>query len=147
MKPDVQAVEAVEHAAEHALTELADLRVRLAEREARVARLRATCAERQKVIDTLREACDERLALIEQLSKEVDALRAAQPPATSTAPSPPPTAHGIDWHAVALEREAAFERLSAEAERRSVLLAELTAALHDRTEEADQLRRSRTRTS
>jgi capsule polysaccharide export protein KpsE/RkpR len=137
MKAD--AVGAVERAAEGALTEIATLREQLADREARLTRLRATCAERLQIIETLQEACDERLALIERLSREIKRLHG-----TGNAEA---AADGVDWQAVALEREAALERLSAEAERRSVLLADLTAALHDRTEELDHLRRSRPRTS
>jgi hypothetical protein len=96
-------------------------------------RLRNVCDERQSVIDTLQRACDERLELIERLSAQAEAARAEFAAAND----------GVDWRAVAMEREAALERVSVEAERRSALLADLTAALHDRTQEVEDLRRAR----
>jgi DNA repair exonuclease SbcCD ATPase subunit len=136
---EVDAVVAVELAAEGALAEIATLREQLSDREERLARLRETCAERQQLIERLNEACTQRLALIERLTNEIETLRDAHPMPAAT--------NGVDWQSIAREREATLARVSAEAERRSVLLAELTAALRDRTEEVDQLRRSRTRTS
>lgn len=142
MNSGVDAVAAVELAAEGVLAEIATLREQLSDRDERLARLRETCAERQQLIDRLDRACTERLALIERLTAEIEILRSGHP---TPLPVPEP-ANGVDWQGIAREREAALARISAEAERRSVLLAELTAALHDRTEEVDQLRRSRTRT-
>jgi hypothetical protein len=115
--------------------ELHALRELLKDREVRLNNLRAACRERQQTIDDLQQACDERLALIHRLNAEIDLLRAGN---SITAP-----ADGVDWKELALQREAALERLSAEAERRSVLLAELTAALHERNEEVGKLQRTR----
>jgi chromosome segregation ATPase len=96
------------------------LRTRLEQRENDL-RLRA-------IADELQRVCDERLALIEQLSAEMDSL-----------------------HAVAQERaallaanEAAFRareaELIAEGERRTALLADLTAAFESKVREIEVLR-------
>jgi DNA repair exonuclease SbcCD ATPase subunit len=135
---EIEAIAAVELAAESALAEIAALREKLADREERIASLQEACADREQLIDRLHEACDERLILIERLTAEIETLRSAQPVPAAT--------NGVDWQAIAREREAALEFVSAEADRRAVLLAEVTAALRDSTEEVDQLRRSRTRT-
>jgi septal ring factor EnvC (AmiA/AmiB activator) len=118
------------------ISELPALREQVADLNERMTKLRTACSERQDVIDTLQAACDERLALINRLHGQ---LAASDTSATAV--------DEVDWRAVALERGAALERLSAEAERRAVLLAEVTAALHERTEEVGELRRARARTS
>jgi hypothetical protein len=50
---------------------------------------------------------------------------------------------GTNWRNIAEQRQTALEGLSKEAERRAVLLAEVTAALQDRTREVEELRRRR----
>ena len=85
---------------------------------------------RAAVIAELKGACDERLAVIERMTAERNAV---------------PPSDGVDWRALAEERAAALDTLSREAEKRSVLLAEVTAALQDRTREVEDARSRRGR--
>ncbi|MEA2784721.1 MAG: hypothetical protein QOF71_825 [Candidatus Eremiobacteraeota bacterium] len=126
---------------------------------ARIAIFEEALTGRTRVIDELQAACDERLALIERLSDEVEALRniaeerrlLLESNQTKDSPSGDAadrSAHdGTDWRELAAERKRALEQLSAEAERRSVLLAEVTAALEGRTRENEELRGRLTRAS
>lgn len=85
---------------------------------------------RATVIAELKRACDERLAVIERMTAE----REVAPPID-----------GVDWRALAEERAVALDTLSREAEKRSVLLAQVTAALQDRTREVEDARGRRGR--
>jgi DNA repair exonuclease SbcCD ATPase subunit len=107
---------------------------------ARVESLNGTLTARTVIIAELQQACEERLALIERLSHELEAHVVAKPQPV-TAPD-----DGVDWRRIAEERDAALTALSAEAEQRAVLLAEVTAALQDRTLEIEDLRKRRGRT-
>lgn len=98
---------------------------------ARVQSLSDTLTSRGEIIAHLQHACDERLAVIQRLSADLGESRADD---------------GVDWRAIAQERESALASLSAEAERRAVLLAEVTAALQDRSCEIEDLRKRRGRT-
>jgi|GEM_PF-6484872 len=143
-----------------------ELRAALRETEslqARIAMFEEALAARAGVIDELHAACEERLAMIEQLSDAIGALRLvaeerlvvlesneAQYRAQETLRGG--AAHAgendrIDWRGIAQERERALQELAAEAERRSVLLAEVTSALEGRTREAEDLRKRLTRAS
>jgi chromosome segregation ATPase len=116
---------------------------------------------RAAVIDELQTACEERLATIEQLSDELAAIRLiaeerllvletnearyrAREALRESAGEPD---DGVDWRGIAQERERALGEVAAEAERRSVLLAEVTAALEGRTREAEELRKRLTKAS
>ena len=133
-----------------------------------VLRERATMLEsaltaRSSLIDELQQACDERLAAIERLSGEIESLRTIAEErrllveaneqhyrareAERAAINGRATRDDTDWRALADEREHALQELSAEAERRAVLLAELTAALEGRTREVEDLRKRLTRAS
>ena len=113
----------------------AELRAALRDTDAlrtRAEGLESALAARAKLIEELQAACDERLAVIERFGQP--------PPADGTDGT-------VDWRAVAEERERALHALSAEAERRAVLLAEVTAALEGRGREVEDLRRRLARTS
>jgi hypothetical protein len=118
--------------------------------------LDAALAARASLIEELQAACDERLAAAENLSQEVDSLRliaeerrllleandaayrAREAQHATQAEAAPDD--GVDWRALADERERALRALGAEAERRAVLLAEVTAALEGRAREVEDLR-------
>jgi chromosome segregation ATPase len=126
---------------------------------ARIAIIEEALSSRGRVIEELQTACDERLALIERLSDEVESLRNTGKErrllleSNQTKDSPSRDAadrfdgDATDWREVAAERKRALEQLSAEAERRAVLLAEVTAALEGRTRENEELRGRLTRAS
>jgi chromosome segregation ATPase len=143
-----------------------DAELRAAQREteslrARIAVLDDALTARAALIEELHAACEERLGTIDELSDELAAIRLvaeerlalletneAQHRAHEALRNV--TAHaddGVDWRAIAHERERALQDVSAEAERRSVLLAELTSALEGRTREAEDLRKRLTRAS
>jgi vacuolar-type H+-ATPase subunit I/STV1 len=146
---DAELLDAIERATENAIAEIAALRAALAGREADVEQLTAICGERQDVIDTLQAASEERLALIERLTQEAERLRREIERVTAETAVAHVTGEsdGVDWQAIAIERGNALEVVSVEAERRARLLAELTAALQARTEEVEELRRDRARSS
>ena len=118
-------------------------------------------AARAGVIEELHAACEERLAMIERLSEEIGALRLVAEERLMVIETNEATYRaqetlrngvaqaddGIDWRGVAKERERALQDLAAEAERRSVLLAQVTSALEGRTREAEDLRKRLTRAS
>jgi hypothetical protein len=127
-----------------------DADVRAAHRDAEMLRARAAVLEdalaaRARTNQELHAACDERLRLIEQLSAEVAALRLVADERLQLLETAGAPREGIDWCAIAAERERALREVSAEAERRAVLLAELTAALEGRTREVEDLRKRLTR--
>jgi chromosome segregation ATPase len=127
----------------------------------RVAVLEDGLSARAGTIGELQAACDERLALIGRLSAEVELLRnvaeerllllesnlalirSAEPAAAAGSGAD----DAVDWRAVADERKRALDAVHAEAERRAVLLADVTAALEGRTRENEELRGRLTRTS
>jgi chromosome segregation ATPase len=133
-----------------------------AEVGARVPVLSEALDQRARLIEQLQATCDERLAAMERLAEESAMLRVvaeerallietneakyqareAQLAAVSAAP-----ADGIDWRAIAEERERALQELAGEAERRAVLLADVTAALEGRTREVEDLRKRHTSVS
>ena len=86
---------------------------------------------RASVIAELKSACDERLAVIERMAADREAS---------------PQSDGVDWRTLAEERAVALDLLSREAEKRSVLLSEVTAALQARTREVEDARGRRGRT-
>ena len=143
-----------------------DAELRAAQREtellrARVGMFENALAARAAVIDELHAACAERLEMIEKLSAESASMRIvaeerlsvlesneAQYRAQETLRNGTGTGDdGVDWRAVAEERGRALQDVATEAERRSVLLAEVTSALEGRTREAEDLRRRLTRAS
>ena len=114
--------------------------------EAKIQPLYDALEARSAVIAELKQACDDRLAIVENLTTEIAELRAREN--LPSAPAMPLATDvivrgGPDWRAVAEQRQAALEGLSKEAERRAVLLAEVTAALQDRTREVEEFRRRR----
>lgn len=127
----------------------------------RIAVLEEGLTARAALIGDLQAACDERLGLIGRLSAEVESLRSVAEErllllesnlALQSAPAPAVAAQsgaddGVDWRAVADERKRALDAVHAEAERRAVLLADVTAALEGRTRENEELRGRLTRTS
>jgi DNA repair exonuclease SbcCD ATPase subunit len=121
--------------------------LRAAHRDAEALRTRADGLEsalvaRANLIAQLHTACDERLAVIERLSAEVNGLRRVAGERGLRL-----DANDVDWRALAEERERALRQLAAEAERRSVLLAEVTVALEGRGREVEDLRKRLARTS
>jgi len=145
-----------------------DAQIRSAHRDAEAARARLDILEdavavRGKLIDQLQATCEERLEVIERLSEEVASLRTiaeeralllASNEAEYRARETKLAASGgtlaptdSEWRELADERERALQELAAEAERRSVLLAEVTAALEGRTREVEDLRKRLTRAS
>jgi chromosome segregation ATPase len=145
-----------------------DAQIRSAHRDAEAARARLEILEnavavRGKLIDELQAACEERLEVIERLSDEVASLRtvaeeralllasneaeyrARETKLAASGRTTAPT--DSEWRELAEERERALQELGAEAERRSVLLAEVTAALEGRTREVEDLRKRLTRAS
>ncbi|HWT07292.1 MAG TPA: hypothetical protein VN224_16115 [Xanthomonadales bacterium] len=128
---------------------------------ARVVVFEEALTARAAVIEELHSACEERLATIDRLSDELAAIRLvaeerlvvletneAQYRAQETLRNGLAQADdGIDWRGIAQERERALQEVAAEAERRSVLLAEVTSALEGRTREAEDLRKRLTRAS
>jgi chromosome segregation ATPase len=141
--------------------------LRAAQRETELLRARADVLEhalaaRAAVIDELHAACAERLEMIERLSAESASLRIVAEERLSVIESneakyraqetlrngaAAAAEDGVDWRAIAQERERALHEIAAEAERRSVLLAEVTSALEGRTREAEELRKRLTRAS
>jgi chromosome segregation ATPase len=151
-----------------AAAEVAARALRAAQLEAEALRshvdvLDTTLAARARLIEELQSACDERLAAVENLSQEVDSLRLIAEErrqlleANDAAYRARDVRHatqagaaaddGVDWRALADERERALQALGAEAERRVVLLAEVTAALEGRTREVEDLRQRLARIS
>ena len=143
-----------------------DADVRAAQREAELLRARVdmfenALAARASVIDELHAACAERLEMIEKLSEESASLRIVAEERLSVLESNEARYRvqetlrdagaaaddGVDWRAVAEERERALQDVANEAERRSVLLAEVTSALEGRTREAEDLRKRLSRAS
>ena len=144
-----------------------DAELRAAQRETEAFRTRIgvfehALAARAAVIDELHVACEERLAMIERLSEEVGSLRLvaeerliviesneAKYRAAETVRDGAAEAarDGVDWRGIAEERARALQEIGAEAERRSVLLAEVTSALEGRTREVEDLRKRLTRAS
>ncbi len=120
---------------------------------ARIGMFEEALTGRARVIDELQTACEERLVLIGRLSDEMESLRNLAEERrllleqNQTQGSKPSSADATDWRAVAAERKLALEHVSAEAERRAVLLAEVTAALEGRTRENEELRGRLTRAS
>jgi DNA repair exonuclease SbcCD ATPase subunit len=128
---------------------------------ARIAILEEAVTGRAGVIVELQAACDERLALIGRLSDEIEALRniaeerrlllesndATRRVWQAPDDRPEGTDGTTDWRAVAGERKRALDAITAEAERRAVLLADVTAALEGRTRENEELRGRVTRAS
>jgi chromosome segregation ATPase len=143
----------------------ADLRA--AQRDAESVRARAgvleeALAARSRLIDELQSACEERLALVDGLGAEVTSLRAVaeerlllieanesryRAREAQLAAAGETRADGVDWRAIAEERASALQDVTVEAERRAVLLAELTSALEGKTHEIDDLRKRLTPTS
>jgi hypothetical protein len=127
----------------------------------RITMFEEALSARSAVIDELQSACQERLVMIERLSEELGAMRLiaeerlllletneAQFRARETLRESIAGADdGVDWRGIAQERERALGEVAAEAERRSVLLAEVTAALEGRTREAEDLRKRVTKAS
>ncbi|MDB5072814.1 MAG: hypothetical protein JWM87_3925 [Candidatus Eremiobacteraeota bacterium] len=126
----------------------------LAARAGLVEELQAACDQRLRVIaglteevETLRRVAEERRLLLETNEaryREREAAAAAAEIAAAEAAGRDPgeaAGDGVDWRALAEERERALHEVSAEAERRAVLLAELTAALEGRTREVEGLRK------
>jgi chromosome segregation ATPase len=125
--------------------------------------LRLVAEERQLLLDANEAANRARLADMERLTREIDALRQVAEErrllldaneAAYRARDAHRAAHtvgapddGTDWRAIADERERALQDVSAEAERRAVLLAEVTAALDARGREVEDLRKRLARTS
>ncbi|HYW54538.1 MAG TPA: hypothetical protein VE826_11240 [Dongiaceae bacterium] len=143
-----------------------DAELRAAQREteslrAHIAVLQDALTARGALIEELHSACEERLAAIDRLSDELAAIRhvaeerlvlietneAQYRAQEALREGAAHAADGIDWRSIADERERALQEVSAEAERRSVLLAELTSALEGRTREAEDLRKRLTRAS
>ncbi len=145
-----------------------DAELRAAQRETKAMQTRIAVFEhaltaRAAVIEELSAACEERLQMIEQLSVEIGSLRLvaeerlivlesneAKYRARETLRDSVAGADdedGVDWRTVAQERERALQDVAAEAERRSVLLAEVTSALEGRTREIEDLRKRLTRAS
>jgi len=134
-----------------------DSGLRAAHRDAEALRARNAVLEealaiRAELIEQLQTACDERLTVMERLSTEINQLHrnaearelqleTVAAGGSSRAQVPDDT----DWRGIAEERERSLREVSAEAERRSVLLAEVTAALEGRTQEVEDLRRRLTR--
>jgi hypothetical protein len=79
----------------------------------------------------LQQACDERLALIEQLTAEIHLLRERVARAEADAAA----------------QRATTQQLTLDSERRTVLLADLTAAFEDKVREVEHLRGALPRTS
>jgi chromosome segregation ATPase len=135
------------------LTGERDAELRAAHRDAQLLRARLDGLEnaltaRASLIEELQAACDDRLGVMESLTEEINALRLIaeerrllletnearyRERAAATAAEPP--RDGVDWRVVAQERERVLQDVSAEAERRAVLLAEVTAALEERSRE------------
>jgi chromosome segregation ATPase len=146
-----------------ALREAEALRARAETLETALAARVSLIDELQSACDELQSACDERLTAIEQLSAEIASLRviAAERGDLLEANEARYRAReselaarddalvndGIDWRNLAEDRERALNELAVEAERRSVLLAEVTAALEGRTREVEDLRKRLTRAS
>lgn len=130
-------------AAEQREAELLEARREAELLRARVQSLSDTLVSRGEIIAALQAACDERLALIQRLSRDLESQQAVLEQSHAGGAS---ADEGVDWRAIAQERESALASLSAEAEHRAVLLAEVTAALQDRTREVEDLRRRRART-
>ncbi len=144
-----------------------DADLRAAQRETESLRARVdvyehALAARADLIEELNSACEERLKMIEQLSVEIGSLRLvaeerlillegneAKYRARETLRDGVAGADddGVDWRSIAHERERALQDVAAEAERRSVLLAEVTSALEGRTREVEDLRKRLTRAS
>ena len=143
-----------------------DAELRESQRVTETLRARITVFEdaltaRAAIIAELQSACEERLAMIERLSNELAAIRliaeerlllletneAQYRAREALRESVPGADDGIDWRSIAQERERALEEVAAEAERRSVLLAQVTAALEGRTREAEDLRKRLTKAS
>jgi hypothetical protein len=149
LSAEVDALRVVAHE-RAALLEAADARVaalrreheadlRAARQEAELLRGRLEQRESQAgaeaIADELQRICDERLALIERLSADLEALRAVAHE----------RAQLLEINDAAFrEREAT---LVAEAERRTVLLADLTAAFEAKVREVEELRGSVPRAS
>ena len=144
-----------------------DAQLREAERVAaevggRVPVLSEALEQRARLIEQLQATCDERLAAMETLAEETAMLRLVAEErallieaneakyraleAQAAALGAGPQDH-VDWRRIAEERERALRELAAEAERRSVLLADVTAALEGRTREVEDLRRRLTSVS
>ena len=131
-----------------------DAELRAAHRDAEMLRgridaLENALAARVTLIEELQAACDERLGVMSQLSDEIGALRLVAEERRllletnevryrerAAAPPPEPANDGVDWRVVADERRRALDDVSAEAERRAALIAELTAALEALRREA-----------
>lgn len=114
--------------------------------EAKIQPLYDALEARSAVIAELKQACDERLTIVETLTTEIAMLRVRE--SLPVEPAPPMVTDivvrdGTNWRSIAEQRQTALEGLSKEAERRAVLLAEVTAALQDRTREVEELRRRR----
>ena len=145
-----------------------DATLRDAKRETEALRARAEMLEsalvaRAALLDDLQAACDERMASVERLTREIEALRLVAEErrllldandAAYRAREAQHAAHtcgavddGTDWRALADDRERALGEINAEAERRAVLLAEVTAALDARGREVDDLRKRLARRS
>ena len=145
-----------------------DAELHAAQRETESMRTRIDVFEhaltaRAALIEELSSACEERLRMIEQLSVEIESLRlvaeerlivlesneakyrARETLRDSIAGTD--DGDGVDWRSVAQERERALQDVASEAERRSVLLAEVTSALEGRTREIEDLRKRLTRAS
>jgi hypothetical protein len=114
--------------------------------EAKIQPLYDALEARSAVIAELKQACDDRLTIVETLTAEIASLRVRESlPAERALPvvTDVVARDGTNWRNIAEQRQTALEGLSKEAERRAVLLAEVTAALQDRTREVEELRRRR----
>ena len=119
--------------------------------------LRLVAEERRLLLDANEAAVRARLADVERLTREIDELRLVADErrllldandaayrareAQYAAHTCPALDEGTDWRAIAAERERALTEINAEAERRAVLLAEVTAALDGRVREVEDLRK------
>jgi chromosome segregation ATPase len=109
---------------------------------------RTVAQERERALQDVSAEAERRAVLLTEVTAALNALQAERDAERDAAPPPPPAAppdDGVDWRALAEERERALQEVSAEAERRSVLLAEVTAALEGRTREVEDLRKRLTR--
>ena len=116
-----------------------------AQRAAHNADWRAVADARGDELVALQQACEERSALIERLAAENEALHAvAEERATllefNESAYAQREARHADWRGVAEERERALTATAHEAERRAVLLADLTAAYEAKVREVEELR-------
>lgn len=141
--------------AAQAQAEVRDARRQAESLQGRIAILEAALEARTTLIEELQAACDARLAAIDTLTDEVAALRLvaeerrlllegndaryrAREAELAARPSP---GGDVDWRGIAEKRERALREVTVEAERRAVLLAEVTAALEGKTQEMDDLRK------